>query len=76
MNPSNTLLPSIKSQPAQPTNYKKLSSSYNGVNLYSYSQDTYNLQNMIQTLAMILGYLSLGFMMIGFFLPVGKLIVV
>jgi hypothetical protein len=74
--PSQTTLPSIKNQPAQPTFYKKLSSQYNGVYLYSYSQDTYDFQSLIKNMSMILGYLSILFIILGFIGPAGKLIVV
>jgi len=48
IDPSQTTLPSIKTQPVQPISYQKLSSQYNGVYLYSYSEDTYNFQSFIK----------------------------
>jgi hypothetical protein len=48
----------------------------NGVDLYAYSQDTYDFGKTLNFLALAVGILSLVFMILGCFMPVGKLIVV
>ena len=76
MNPSATGLPSIQSLTPKPINFAKLSSSYNGVDLYSYSDDTYQFQKTVSVMSAFLGYAAMVFAFLGLLSPVGKLIVV
>jgi hypothetical protein len=69
-------LASINSLPPQTYKYVKLSSSFNGVDLYNYSSETYASMNLIQMISMGLGYLALAFAVLGLISPVGKLIAV
>ena len=53
----------------------KLNSQGNGFYLYDYPPETYQTQNLIQNLSFLMGILSLFFAILGFCMPVGKLIV-
>ena len=76
LQPGQTSLPSINFKPAQITSFLQLVSDANGVPLYSYSQELYDLQSTLEKLSLFVGAVSLIFLFIGFLLPVGKLIVV
>ena len=54
----------------------KLSSFSNGVDFYSYTDETYQFQKSISTISAFLGYASMIFALLGLMSPVGKLIVV
>ncbi len=55
--------------------YLRLSSGSGSVYLYSYGQETYDYLEIIDLLATILGFLSLLMLVLGFCIPMGKLIV-
>ena len=76
LNPSQTSIPSIQSKPTAAASFVQLNSQSNGVPLYSYSQEIYDLVNSLQNLCTFIGYLSMIFLFVGFVVPAGKLIVV
>jgi hypothetical protein len=76
MDPSQTALPQINAKPIQPEVFHFIDSRTNGVNLYSYSTDIYDMQKTIYTLSNVLGYTSFVFLLCGLITPVGKLIVI
>jgi hypothetical protein len=76
MDPSQTIIPQINTKTPQPAVFHLIDSRTNGVNLYSYSSNIYEMQKTIYTLSEVLGYTSFAFLLLGLVSPVGKIIVV
>ncbi len=53
-----------------------MSSHNNGVDLFSYSDETYQFQKTVSAMSAVLGYTAMIFAFLGLLCPVGKLIVV
>lgn len=70
-----TNLNALRDIPPQIDLLMKLNSQSNGFYLYDYPPETYETQSLIQTLSFMVGILSLFFVILGFCMPTGKLIV-
>ncbi len=53
----------------------KVNSGGTGFYLYNYDQDTYNFQSLIQIIGTGVGCLALFMLLLGFCIPIGKLII-
>ena len=76
INPNATGLASIHSLAHQSANFAKLSSSNNGVDMYSYTEETYQFQKSVSAMSAFIGYIAMVFAFVGLLSPVGKLIIV
>lgn len=76
INPNATELRSIHWLAHQSANFAKLSSFNNGVDLYSYTEETYQFQKSVSAMSALIGYSAMVFAFVGLLSPVGKLIIV
>ncbi len=47
-----------------------------GMYLYNYSDDTYDFYSTVGTLSSVVGYIAFLMLVLGFIMPVGKLVIV
>ncbi len=74
--PNETNLSVIKNLSIQNNLKIKITSDQAGVYLYNYSDETYDFLGLIEAFSNIVGYFAFIMMVLGFIMPVGKLIIV
>jgi hypothetical protein len=74
--PNETNLSGIKNLSIQNNLTIKITSDQVGVYLYNYSDETYAFLGLIDAFSNIVGYFAFIMMVLGFIMPVGKLVIV
>ncbi len=74
IDPSMTNLTAIQGLTIQNNLKVKLSSEASPVYLFDYSQETYDFQNLVSAVSTGVGFMAFSMLLMGFFVPAGKLI--
>jgi hypothetical protein len=74
IDPTMTSLTAIQGLSIQNNLMVKISSENSPVYLFDYSQETYDFQNLVSEVCSGVGFMAFAMVLIGFFVPAGKLI--